>query len=102
MDIKDYEKKVLNAISELSSMPNRKEHTKQSALVHLMEEIGEISREITNEEHRPEKFSKEKLASEIADSMMFIVLLAKLCEVDLSKEMRKSIERLKKKAEVLE
>ncbi len=97
MDIKQFQKEILEVFSQMDKMPNRREHTKQSALIHLMEEIGEVARQVTSEVHRPEKFDKENLGTELADTLMFIVLLAKLYNIDLSKEMQKSISRVKRK-----
>jgi NTP pyrophosphatase (non-canonical NTP hydrolase) len=97
MDIKQFQKEILEVFSEMDKMPNRREHTKQSALIHLMEEIGEIARQVTSEYHRPEKFDKENLGTELADTLMFIVVLAQFYDVDLSKEMKESISRVKKK-----
>ncbi len=99
MDIKDFQKEILEVFSEMDKMPNRKKHTKQSALIHLMEEIGEVARQVTNEYHRPEKFDKNNFGTELADTLMFIVVLADLYEVNLSEEMQASIERVKGKIE---
>ena len=97
MDIRQFQKEILEVFSEMDKMPNRRKHTKQSALIHLMEEIGEIARQVTNEYHRPEKFDKENLGTELADTLMFIVVLAQFYDIDLSKEMQESISRVRKK-----
>ena len=97
MDIKQFQKEILEVFPQMDEMPNRRKHTKQSALIHLMEEIGEIARQVTSEFHRPEKFDKENLGTELADTLMFIVVLAQLYDVDLSKEMQESISRVKRK-----
>lgn len=101
MEIKDFEKQMLKVFSEMSSMSNRKEHTKQSLLIHMVEEVGEIARQLTNEYHRPEKFDKANLGEELADVMMFIVLLAHYYGVDLSEEMEKSVLRVEKSIQEL-
>ena len=101
MDINDFQKKVLKVFSEMDNVPNRKEHTKQSAVIHLMEEIGEIARQVTSERHRPEKFSRDNLGMELADALMFVVLLAELYQIDLSKEMQESIKRVENKVREL-
>lgn len=87
MGITQFQERVLVAFSKVGKQPNRKPHTKQSAVIHLVEEVGEVARQVTNEYHRPEKFNRENLGEELADVMMFIVLLAKLYDVDLPKEM---------------
>jgi len=97
MDIKLFQQEILDVFSKMDVMPNRRPHTKQSAVIHLVEEMGEIARQVTNEYHRPEKFDKENFGSELADVLMFIVLLAKLYDVDISREMEISIQRVKDK-----
>jgi len=97
MDIQSFQEQILQVFSEMDKMPNRREHTKQSALIHLMEEMGEIARQVTSEFHRPEKFNKENLGTELADCLMFIAVLADLYDVDLPKEMQGSILRVKQK-----
>lgn len=65
MEIKEFQEKVINVFKEFDKIPNRKEHTKQSAIIHLTEELGEIARQVTNEYHRPEKFNKENLVKNL-------------------------------------
>jgi NTP pyrophosphatase (non-canonical NTP hydrolase) len=97
MEIKEFQKEILRIFSEFDKLPNRKKHTKQSAVIHLMEEVGEVAKQVTNEYHRPEKFDKKNFGSELADVLMFIVILADLYKIDLSKEMRDSIIRVNNK-----
>ncbi len=95
MEIKKFQEEVLAVFSEIAKAPNRRPHTKQSAMIHLTEEIGEVARQINNESHRPEKFNKENLGEELADLMMFIVFIANLYDINLPKKMRDSIEKVK-------
>jgi len=94
MDIKKFQEEVVRTFDEMGKTPNRKDHTKQSAIIHLTEEVGEIARQITSEYHRPEKFDKDNLGEELADTMMYLVLLAEMYSVDISKEMEKSIKKV--------
>ncbi len=97
MDFEEYKKEILKFFSELSNCPNRIPHTKQSAMIHLIEEVGEVARQLTNEVHRPEYYNKENLAEELADLISLCVLLADKCDIDLSEEMSKTIEKVKKR-----
>lgn len=101
MEIKKFQNEVVRAFEEIAKVPNRKGHTKQSAVIHLVEEIGEIARQVTNEYHRPEKFDKENLSEELADTMMFIVFLANLYDVDISKYMEKSVQKVENGVKIL-
>jgi len=96
MDIKKFQEEVVRTFGEMGKIPNRNDHTKQSAVIHLTEEIGEIARQITNEYHRPEKFDKENLGTELSDAMMYLVLLAEFYGIDLSSEMKKSVEKVER------
>lgn len=100
-DIKEFQNEVVRVFGEIGKVPTRKNHTKQSATIHLVEEIGEIARQVTNEYGRPEKFDKENLSEELADAMMFIVFLANLYDVDISNYMKKSVEKVEKGAKML-
>ena len=97
MEINEFKKQVLRVFSDMDKIPNRKEHTKQSAMIHLVEEVGEIAKQVTNEYHMPEKFDKENLGTELADVIMFIMVLSKLYEIDISKEMEDAIKRVEEK-----
>ena len=97
MDIIEFQEQVVKAFSEMDELPGRRAHTKQSAVIHLMEEIGEIARQVTNEFHRPERFDRLNFGTELADSLMFIVFLAELYDVDISSEMTTSIRRVESK-----
>ena len=101
MEINKFKEQVLKTFSEMDKLPNRKKHTKQSAVIHLVEEIGEIAKQVTNEYHRPEKFNKENLGEELADVMMFIVLLSEIYEINISKEMENSIKKVENKIKKL-
>lgn len=101
MDINDFQKDIIKAFDKMKKVPGRKEHTKQSAMIHLTEEIGEIARQITSEYHRPKKFDKENLGEEIADAMMFLVLIANMYQIDLSQKMKKSAQKVSDKAREL-
>jgi NTP pyrophosphatase (non-canonical NTP hydrolase) len=94
MEIKEFQKEILRAFSEIDKFPNRKKHTKQSAVIHLIEEVGEMAKQVTNEYHRPEKFDKKNFGEELTDVLMFIVVLADLYDLNLSEEMQNSIKRV--------
>lgn len=97
MDITEFQKEVLRVFSEMDKMPGRTKHTKHTALIHLVEEVGEIAKQVTNEYHRPEKFQKDNLGTELVDVLMFIAVLAEYYEIDLSKEMKDAITRVESK-----
>jgi len=101
MNINEFQEQIVRCFELTGQLPGRTAHTKQSATIHLMEEIGEIARQVTNEYHRSEKFDKINLGTELADALIFISLLAKLYDVDLSKEMQQAIIRMEQRANLI-
>jgi NTP pyrophosphatase (non-canonical NTP hydrolase) len=97
MEIETFKKQIAKIFLDLDNSPNKKPHTKQSTMIHLTEEIGEIARQITSEYHRPEKFDKENLGTELADAMVYIILLSELYKINISREMEEVINRLNTK-----
>lgn len=95
MDTAVFTARIMPLIRTLEERSER--HTAQSAFVHLVEEIGEIARQLTNKEHRPEKYDPENLGAELADALMFLVLVAERSNIDLPVEMEKAIGRLEAK-----
>ncbi|MGE0793416.1 MAG: MazG nucleotide pyrophosphohydrolase domain-containing protein [Candidatus Woesearchaeota archaeon] len=98
MNIDEFQKQVIDAFTQMAKAKNQNLHTQKETYIHLVEEIGEIARQITNETRRPEKFDKENLGEELADAMMFIVYLANQYDIDISSKMKSSIEKLNLKA----
>ena len=95
-------------ISEMQKMPmeiivkyNKKhgvEHKKETAFLHLVEEVGELAKEISH--HVPnwrEEPSHERLSKEMADVLIQLFVLADDYKVDLESTFLKKIEELKKR-----
>ena len=75
------------------------EDDKESHIVlHMAEEIGEISRQVLRlEGYKKEEYSKKNLSEEIVDLLYLTVKLANKAEIDLEKEWRSAFERYEKK-----
>jgi NTP pyrophosphatase (non-canonical NTP hydrolase) len=100
MDIKEFQKKAWEIVNEYNVKHNM-EHKRQTVFLHLVEEIGEIARELYNEQDNWRRdFDKEKFAEELIDALSFILILAKDYEVDLELEFNKKINKIKKKFEL--
>jgi NTP pyrophosphatase (non-canonical NTP hydrolase) len=100
MEIKDMQKQMWNIIEER----NRKagtEHDKELTFVHIVEEIGELARELYNKRNNLRKeFNKEKFDEELIDSIAFLLILAKDYDVNLEETFNKKIQKLKKRFEL--
>ncbi len=71
MDTEELQKRCVEFAAEFNKRTNRKVD-KDSALMHLMEEVGEVAAEVFSEKSGRSKLDKEHLGGELAD--VFIVL----------------------------
>jgi len=96
MELKDLQKECKKIVDGVGDSLNRR-HTKDEAFIHLVEEIGEIGREINNQRLRPEKFDKENFKKEFADTLLFLLYLAEIYNVDIQKAIKEKMNELKKR-----
>jgi len=67
-------------------------------VLHMTEELGEISRQVLRlEGYKKEEYSKKNLSEEIIDLLYLTVKLANTAGIDLEKEWTASFERYEKK-----
>jgi len=99
MDIKTFQKEVEELFNKISNKRGNK-HTEEEMFIHLVEEIGEVARQLTNKKIRKEKFDKENLKEELSDSILFLTYLASLYKIDLSESLKNDIEKLKIKFKI--
>ena len=71
------------------------QHNAEITLVHLVEELGEISREIYNEKSGRDKLNKQNLEGEIADVMILVSNLAGRYDIDLEDAVKRKISELR-------
>ncbi len=94
MNINKFQEEIEDLFDKISKKRGN-EHTKEEVFIHLVEEIGEVARQITNEKIRKDKFDHENLGEEISDSILFLIYLASQYGIDLSNSLKKDIEKLK-------
>jgi len=95
MEVKDFQNKIIEFISDWDKKRGVKQN-KQSAFIHLIEEIGELAREYVNIESRKNRYSKKELENAIADVFMWVVKLANIHGIDIEKVVLKIIEEEQK------
>jgi NTP pyrophosphatase (non-canonical NTP hydrolase) len=100
MDVKKLQRKIIKSMTEWDKL-KRKKYVPETAFYHLVEEVGELSKELVNERRRPEKYSKEKLIDAIGDILIYTVLLASLYKVDIEKLILNIIKQDKKRMKEL-
>ena len=72
-------------------------HDSDTTMIHLMEEFGELSRQLYNKKIGRREMNMENLAEEIADVTMLLNKLATLHGIDVESSVNKKIEALKKR-----
>ena len=83
MEIKEAQLMSFNIIEDWNNKHNKK-HDKNTVFPHLIEEVGEVARELNhfNNNWRSEP-NKEKLAEELADVLDKLFILATDYDIDL-------------------
>ena len=78
------------------------EHNPNTTFHHLIEEIGELSREIQKEKNdwRKEGFNKEKLGEELIDVLGICLMLAQDYDINIEETFKKKISKLKTRFEL--
>ena len=98
--LKFVEEEDLRLIDYYGSGLDKKTRT-LARTVKLSEEVGELSNEILTflSIQRQDKLSdnKSKLAKEMADVMLVVMLIAKSCNVDIEKALEDKISEIKKR-----
>jgi len=92
-ELQQLAKKVIDLID--SKMKGH--HDSDTTIIHLYEELGEISRQLYNGKIGREKLDKENLAEEISDCLILLLHLSKLYDFDIEKEIKNKIEKLKQR-----
>ncbi|HIH17250.1 MAG TPA: hypothetical protein HA282_00805 [Nanoarchaeota archaeon] len=67
------------------------ELTSELIFTHLVEEIGEIARQIFSKESKMRAYDQKNLREEVTQAILDLLVLAELNEIDLEKEIEKKI-----------
>ncbi len=94
MEIKELQKKAEEIISKIDSKLGFT-HDNKNLILHLTEELGEISRQILNPELKRQEIDIENLKEEIADVMLLLSKLANNNQIDIEEAIENKIEKLK-------
>lgn len=94
MEIKELQKRAEEIINEIDSKLGFT-HDNKNLILHLTEELGEISRQILNPELKRQEMNTENLKEEIADVMLLLSKLANNNQIDIEEAIENKIEKLK-------
>ncbi len=100
MKIEEAQKQSYKIIEDWCKKHN-KEHDKNTVFPHLVEEVGEVARELNHHINNwREEPNKDKLAEELADLLDKIFVLATDNEIDLQEAFTQKITLLRKRFEL--
>jgi len=97
MDIKEFQDKAWEIIEKYNKK-NNMEHKKDIMFYHLVEEVGELARQMYNEKDNWRKdFDKENFDEELIDILFFLLIIAKDYDVNIEEVFNKKMNSLKKR-----
>ena len=96
MNINEFQKTCVEAVNDVDKKL-RINHDNQTTIMHLIEEFGEIARQINNPKLNRDKINKENLEEEIADVVLLISKLADNNKINIEKSVKNKIEKLKQR-----
>jgi len=97
MDIKELQKEAW-AIIQGYNKKHGLRHNKETVFYHLIEEIGELTRELYHYKNPwRKKFNKQRFSEELVDVVAQLLILAKDFDVDIEKVFKSKIKKLKKR-----
>ena len=96
MEIKELQAQAENIINRIDEKLGAK-HDDELILMHLTEELGEISREIINPKLKREDKNKDNLGEEIADLIILTSKLANNNSIDIENAISNKMKKLKER-----
>lgn len=90
MEVKEFQSRIVKFGEKWDKLRNCKS-TKELAFFHLVEEVGELSREYVNKFSRKDRFSKKELENAIGDIFIQLIRLSHLYNLDIEEAVNKII-----------
>ena len=98
MELRELQKAATELIEEFDAIYKTK-HDSSTTMLHLVEEFGELARELYNEKSGRGQLKKEHVAEEIADIYLLLAQLAKCYDIEVGKAVETKISELKERHE---
>jgi NTP pyrophosphatase (non-canonical NTP hydrolase) len=86
----------VKAVHDLDSLKGW-DHSSDTIFIHLIEEVGEIARQLYNQKNRKDNFNRENLKDEIADVFILLSKLAEIYDIDIETAVADKILATRKK-----
>jgi len=94
MDIRELSKKIHDFQKERFSKYGS-EATSELMFTHLIEEVGEIARQLFSKGSGMRNYNEGNLKEEIAQAILDLLVLAELHDIDLEKEIERKLTDMK-------
>lgn len=96
MDLKELQNLAVEIVNLIDSK-RKGRHDSDTTIMHIYEELGEVSRQLYGEKIGRSQIDRENLAEEISDCLILLLHLSKLHNLDVEKEIKNKIEKLKQR-----
>jgi NTP pyrophosphatase (non-canonical NTP hydrolase) len=94
METKEFQKKCAEIVGKIDKKYGI-DRDPQLSFTQLMEEIGELAKDINSEKLRKKELDRENLSGEFADVFLQLAVLAEMYQVDLEKVVTDKVEKLR-------
>ncbi len=94
MELKELQQKCASLSKEIREKRGNVA-TDYVSILHIVEELGEIARELYNSERKRKEFSKENLEEEFADIIMLLLEFANRKDIDVSAAIERKMDKLR-------
>lgn len=99
MEVKEFQEICVKLVDDLDIKYNVKRDP-QLNMVQLMEEIGELSKEVNKKRLRNKEPNIENLKGELADAMLLLSKLAEMYGIDLEEAVKNKIKELRERNKI--
>ncbi len=96
METQELQKQILNLIYKMDKKYNCT-HDSESTFNHIIEEIGELAKEINKPKIRNEQIIKQELSNEIADVLILLIHLASINKINIEESILYKMRELKQR-----
>ncbi len=91
-DLKEEIRKLFDEINKKKGL----EPDAYYSFIRIIEEIGEVARQIFSRKVRPEKYSEENFKEEIVDVIIELLYFCSLYDIPVDKKVREKLEKIRK------
>ncbi len=99
MELKDFQKQVSELIEKID-VKNSGKHDVDTTIIHIIEELGEVARQLYNQKIGRDELDKENLAEEISDCIILLSHLAHKFDIDIEESIKNKLQKIKERFDV--